>query len=148
MKTPELALVYVLLGLGFTAAWAFRRRAETEVADLALLLVFWPLYGPFLLTSRRPSPLASLMPDPALLADLGQRLELAKTRVQAIDVLLSDPAMPAAQGLRPKLETIRERFQRELALGEDLLAQLRLREQAVRLAGPDDPGRQGPGSTG
>jgi hypothetical protein len=138
MKTPELALVYLLVGLGLSAAWGLRSRPRAEVIDLALLLLFWPLYGPFLVTAPRRSAFAGLMPDPALIEDLERRLEQARMRGDAIGALLCDPAMLGAESLRAKLEAMRARFQTEVVAGEDLLGQLRLRERALRLAGSED----------
>lgn len=112
MRLPELAVLYVLIGVGSAAGFLAVKRPLTAGAlvDAALLGSFWPLYGPFLVLQGRTEPgrttsravasghiaspelpLSSLLPDPATAASLEQRLTLAQARVADIDHLLSLP---------------------------------------------------------
>lgn len=112
MRLPELAVLYVLIGVGSAAGYLAIKRPLTAAAlvDAALLGSFWPLYGPFLMLQDRAEPdstvpraatsgniaspelpLSSLLPDPATAASLEQRLALAEARVAEIDHLLSLP---------------------------------------------------------
>lgn len=108
------------------------------------------------------SPLAGLLPDAAAAATLERRLGLARTRVEEIDRLLADRDFDetaaaerkreleaqgghraaAAAGARAtsirRLRDLRAQFARELAEIDELLVQLRVQAEVVRLAGDRD----------
>lgn len=128
MRLPELAVLYVLIGVGSAAGFLAVKRPLTAGAfvDAALLGSFWPLYGPFLMLQGRTEetsqamlgvasvgcaespelPLSSLLPDPATAASLEERLASAQARVTEIDRLLSLPEFSedAARSRRQELE--------------------------------------------
>lgn len=191
-----LGLLYLLVGLGCAAAALARRRGSW--VDAALLLLIWPLHGPFLLLASAPeppldaprrsqpatapteapdaglldaleraqgTPLAALLPDRATGRALAARLEQARQRVQEIDALLRQPAFSAqaaqarqreleqagdhraaqvAQGRAQhiaRLQELRDRSQSELNEVGELIAQLRIQAEVVRLAGADEDTR-------
>ena len=110
------ALVTVYLLTGAACALA-AGRARAGLADILLLALLWPLYGPFVLAAggspslpggpgrsserdleralRRVSgtPLARLLPDRAAVRALGRALRAAAVRVREIDALLARPGM-------------------------------------------------------
>lgn len=168
MKATELALLYLLVGLGASAAVLVRARAERtqRVLDAALVLAFWPLYGPFLLIgagpgapSSAPRGIAALAPGPDALAALAERIGLADRRLRDIDALLARPehqeadARAREHALRAagdpvgeklaqgrvaairRLVEVRARLARELDQARELLVQLRLQGELVKLAG-------------
>jgi hypothetical protein len=189
-----LGLVYLLVGLGCAAAVLARGRGSW--LDAALLLLFWPLHGPFLLLSASPepalaaparaqpgapgghdaglldalrraqgTPLAALLPDQETGRALAARLEQARRRVLEIDALLLQPAFSAQRALErqreleqagdrraaqvaqgrvqhiERLKALRDRSQRELNEVGELIAQLRIQAEVVRLAGADEDTR-------
>jgi hypothetical protein len=110
----SLLTIYGLTGAACALAAA---RARAGLADLVLLVLLWPLYGPFLLAagsspagglgSERErdleralrqvagTPLYRLLPDRAAVRALGRALRAAALRVQEIDRLLARPDMSA-----------------------------------------------------
>jgi hypothetical protein len=182
MRLSELALLYFLVGLGCTCAFLVRRgRTEglaTLVADAALLVPFWPLYGPFVLLRTKESreelpsylaareesgsPLSELLPDRELARAIDRRLALARSRVDEIDGLLDRPEFSEREAARRhqelleagddraavtaqsrlasigRLRDLRERFARELTEIEEILAQLHVQAELLRLAGDDE----------
>lgn len=108
------------------------------------------------------SPLGCLLPDRAAVRRLGERLRMARARVREIRALLAQPefseeaacrrhdtlieagdrqAAATAMGRLQKIRYIRDlgdRFQRELDQIGELLVQLRLQAEVVRLAGDVD----------
>lgn len=110
------------------------------------------------------TPLASLLPSPAAAAGLNARVLAAEQRVAEIELLLAQPefsetaALARSQDLEARGETLaasiaatrarnirqlqqlRDRFRRELSEINELLAQLRLQAELVRLAGAADGG--------
>jgi hypothetical protein len=111
----------------------------------------------------RGTPLAELLPDPATGAALARRLRTATAKLAEIDGLLSRPdfsEVVAAERVRDleaagdiraaaiargrmssvrRLRVLRDRFRRELNEVEELLAQLRIQAEVVRIAeGCDD----------
>jgi hypothetical protein len=167
MRLADLAILYVLAGAGAAVAALIVRRG---VVDAALLVPFWPLYGPFLLTTpgaarSELSGLAALLPDEAVQQQLAERLRVARGKVLEIDGLLvradfseaeatsrllelraaggSETAITAVT-LRlnnlRRLRALRARFARELDEVGELLAQLRTQAEVLRLGGARDPG--------
>lgn len=114
-----LAVLYLLAGVG--CALNAVRTGRRAPADLALLVLLWPLYGPFLLgtgevgasgglRSREReleralrqvagTPLARLLPDRAAVRALGRSLEDAAVRQREIEALLERPEMNRAAAL-------------------------------------------------
>ena len=165
MRALELGALWVVVGVGCAAALLWRQRGGW--LDAALLVPFWPLLLPFHLLAQSPAPpaaparesaflealrrasgtpLASLLPSEATAKLLARRLRLAEERVAEIDRLLaqrdvSDERAPAAR-LRTieRIRALRERFARELDDVGELLVQLRLSAEVVRLAGATDDG--------
>jgi pimeloyl-ACP methyl ester carboxylesterase len=151
MRTAELALVYFAVGTVAAAAYASKTR---RLVDAAILLPFWPLYAPFLVIASRPRP--DLLPDRAALAE---RLSHVKGRIAEIDRLFERPefsvdaanrrrraleesgdlrAAQAAEARRQTLErlcALRDRYAREITQVDELLAQLQVQSEVVRLSG-------------
>ncbi len=159
MRANELLILYVLIGIGSAAAFTLLAK-QKRLLDAAILVPFWPLYGPFLLLGRaQPAQLGGLLPDGAIVGELTDRLATAKTRVQEIDAVLARPELDepsararmtelaergddrAAASVQARLTSIerlrrlRERFMCELTEIDELLAQLRVQSEVVRLAG-------------
>jgi len=124
MRLPELAVLYLLVGIGSAAGFIAVKRPLTAgvFVDAALLGTFWPLYGPFLMLQGRSqsndpgldavswrnaaaaAPLCSLLPDPTTAAALERRLALAQARVTEIDRLLSLPEFSEEAATRRQQE--------------------------------------------
>lgn len=113
---PLLAL-YLLVGCA-CAVLAFTRGGLASLADAALLLLFWPLYGPFFLMRRQGTdglpadkeaaflaairrasgtPLGRLLPDGATARALARRLRTAARKVRELDTLLLRPDFSESQ---------------------------------------------------
>ncbi len=162
MRSMELLAMYGVFGL--TCAITLLFVAKGRLADAALLVPFWPLYGPFLvLDALKPTApktgFEHLLPDRIALGRLHERMTLAQEKVGRIDRLLAQPefsssatadrhaalvasgderaAASAAARLENirRLERLRERFTMELVELEELLAQLEVQSEVVRLAG-------------
>jgi hypothetical protein len=139
--------VYALTGAACALA-AARHRASP--ADLVLLALLWPLYGPFLLAAGQAphgidglgaarerdleralrqvagTPLARLLPDRSAVRALGQALRAAALRVREIDQLLARPEM-SSEATRAQLQALEE------ASGSaEARAALSLRAQSIR----------------
>jgi hypothetical protein len=184
VATIQLGVLYLVVGIGCAAALVVQTgEMRGHTTDVALLMVLWPLYGPFILSKpaqvspgRRQNefvealrraegtPLASLLPPAAAAVGLGQRVEAAEHRVVEIETLLLNPEFDEAtadnrskelqakgeslaasiaahrvQNIR-RLKQLRDRFSRELVEIRELVAQLRLQAELVRLAGAADGG--------
>lgn len=167
MRTSELLLVYGVVGVACAGTLLLAQRGR--ILDAFLLLGFWPLYGPFLIMGAI-SPvdeadlLGKLLPGDDAHRALNERLALAQGRVKEIDALLQRPDFSveqtevrqkrlldagddrAAASARARLDNIhrlvalRTRFSRELTEVDELLAQLRVQSEVVRLAGRVDDG--------
>jgi hypothetical protein len=112
----SLLVVYAIIGcVAAILAFAYGNGKMGMVSDAILLLLFWPLYGPFflmqsqrknmassatsdreaafLLAIRRASgtPLASLLPDGRAARALARRLRVAGSKVHELDELLARP---------------------------------------------------------
>lgn len=160
MRLLELAVLYVLVGVGSAAAFLVMRRPLTagSMADAALLGAFWPLYGPFLLLHGSSAPaqaastagpglaiaapgeleapaLASLLPDLETARALERRLSLAESRVAEIDRLLALPELSeeAARARQAALEA-RGDDRAAAAAGQRVQAIRRLRQLRGRFA--------------
>jgi hypothetical protein len=154
-----LCVLYALAGAACAVAAAGRGQARL---DLALLVLLWPLYGPFLLAHQGTAaglphtrerdlaralrrvagtPLARLLPDRATVRALGRALRAAALRVREIDELLARPGMKAE--LTRQLEGLRARFAGRLGEVDALLAQLSTQVEVLRLVGPTEaPGEE------
>lgn len=157
MGTAELAVVYVLIGSGAAVVLLAKSGRPNRLFDAAILIPFWPLYGPFLLMGARPREIAvGILPDERVLA---ARLSTVRDRIGEIDRLLERPEFSesitlgrqklltesgdtrAAQAAEARLtnirrlRTLRDRYTRELTEVDELLAQLSVQSEVVRLAG-------------
>lgn len=189
MSPTPLVVLYVLIGVGCAIALVARQgRAATPLVDMALLLAFWPLFGPFVLARpgqhhggpsptgthtqgegleellmalRRAggAPLASLLPDLDTGRRLQSRLEIAARHVSEIDRLLGmeqyseDAALARQADLQAagdtrsaemvdgrlqiigRLRRLRDHFDQEINQISELLTQLQLQAELVRIAG-------------
>ncbi|HVJ22056.1 MAG TPA: hypothetical protein VM686_41910 [Polyangiaceae bacterium] len=166
MRLLELAALYLLLGLGCGAVVLLRPAEPAKRwLDATLMVAFWPLCAPFLLSSARTpaagkasseiaflaalrraagTPLGALLPDEATARALGRRLRVAAGKLAEIEELLRRPEFDeaGASGIRlqniRRLKRLRDRFGRELCELEELLAQLTTQAEVVRLAGAAD----------
>lgn len=156
MRATELGVFYILVGTGVTAAAVLGARTKGWVNGV-LLLFFWPLYGPFILTSpvtSGPSFSGAFMAD-----GVNQRLEELSGRAQQIKNLLSQPDFQlvaaealcseheargeprAAARVQGRIESIVRLQKHEAALTEqlaearELMAQLRVQTEVIRVAG-------------
>jgi hypothetical protein len=112
-----LVAIYLLVGCA-CAVLAFTRGGLANLIDAALLLLFWPLYGPFFLMRRQGTdglpidkeaaflaairrasgtPLGRLLPDGATARALARRLRTAARKVRELDALLLRPDFSEAQ---------------------------------------------------
>lgn len=156
MGTAELAVVYVLIGSGAAIVMMVRGDRPNRILDAAILVPFWPLYAPFLLLVPQPSGVVRILPDEHVLA---ARLSTVRDRIGEIDRLLERPEFSesvtvsrrklltesgdtrAAQAAEARLTNIRrvralrDRYTRELTEVDELLAQLSVQSEVVRLAG-------------
>lgn len=168
MRAGELALLYLLVGMGASAAVLARHQAARaqRALDAALVLAFWPLYGPLLLlgspAAAAPRGLAALAPGPALV----ERIGAGELRLVELDALLARPEHCETRALareaelravgdevgerltQARVEAIRrlgerrQRLARELDQARELLVQLRLQSELVRLGdGADEESR-------
>jgi hypothetical protein len=159
MSTLEMGLFYLLIGVGCAGAVLLQAHAAHDrppMTDACLLLAFWPLYGPFRLLALRPATVAR---DRSSLPSLEARVLAARERLGEMDRLLalpelSEPSAIARQreldsagdaraaetaaarlaNIR-RLQTMRARFSGEVNAAEELLKQLRVQAEIVRLAG-------------
>lgn len=113
MRATELSILYVLVGVGCASAVVAQARAQRAL-DALLVLLFWPLYGPFLLlgarvaagphTGRSASALDGLTAGPELLAELEGRVAAAERRLAEIDGMLARPELSEVEATRRELE--------------------------------------------
>lgn len=153
MRAAELFALYLVLGLGLTVAAVVKARTAGWL-DAGLLFLFWPLYGPFLLVAPRATPAAA-----AIGAGMAERLAGLARRVAEIDGMLLQPDFhleeaearrarlleagdgPAAARVEARIESIRRlagvraSLLRGLAEAEELMAQLRVQQQVMRMTG-------------
>lgn len=115
------------------------------------------------LAKARGTPMAAFLPDEAAGRALAHRVRSAGERIAEIDALLAQPefsesdALARAEAFRDKdervaaaalerarnirrLRALRDRFSRELDQVAELLQQLRIQAEVVRLAGASDHG--------
>lgn len=119
MRLLEFAILYFLIGGGAAlAAW----RTIGGALDGALLLFFWPIYGPTLLFSRagaqrgigqeaaflsalqraQGTPLVALLPSAEEARNLARRVRVAARKVEEIDEALRRPEF-SEDGARKRL---------------------------------------------
>ena len=113
MRATELSILYVLVGVGCASAVVAQARAQRAL-DALLVLLFWPLYGPFLLlgarvaagphAGRSASALDGLTAGPELLAELEGRVAAAERRLAEIDGMLARPELSEVEATRRELE--------------------------------------------
>ncbi len=191
MKVEHLAALYLMVGVGCAAALLARRRGAAAL-DALLLVLFWPLFGPYVLTSDTSSggaraassqeceeaagdlldalrraggaPLAGLLPDVDAGRTLARRMSMAEARVGEIDALLDkdrfDESIAIARQaeLRAsgderaavmidgrvqiirRLRSMRDQWSNEIQTIGELLMQLEIQAEVVRLSGMGDGG--------
>lgn len=114
MRATELSILYVLVGVGCASAVVAQARAQRAL-DALLVLMFWPLYGPFLLLGARvaagpdaarrsASALDGLTAGPELLAELEGRVAAAERRLAEIDGMLARPELSEVEATRREFE--------------------------------------------
>lgn len=170
MRLWELGLLYLLVGAGGAAAVLAKSRAEAaqRALDTALVLLFWPLYGPFLWMGSALARPGGASPLERLAADgreaIARRVDAAEAKLAELDALLSRPELSAAAAearrteLRARGDAVGERlahnrlraiervheirahFARELDQVRELMLQLEVQGELVKLAGEGDGG--------
>ena len=154
MRAAELMALYLVLGVGLAAAAVLKARTAGWL-DAGLLFLFWPLYGPFLLAAPRSGSVAPLN----LGEGMARRLEGLERRVAEIDGVLAQPDfhlgeaearrarlleagdVPAAARVTGRIESIqrlagvRKDLLRGLAEARELMAQLRVQQEVMRMTG-------------
>lgn len=158
MRGLELSALYLLVGLGVTIAASLQARTSGWL-DAGLLFAFWPLYGPFLLVGRSPQAQSSAL----LTADgIPARLEGLSAKVYALDQVLAQPdfQLPAARArkaeheakaetrasarVQARIESIlrlqerRDQLHENLAEARELMAQLRVQTELMRVSGASE----------
>jgi hypothetical protein len=102
MRLFDLAVLYLLVGTGCAVAVALVGRASAgrRALDATLVLLLWPIAGPFLLATSAPpsppqpppaTPAEAMLPDRTSIQALSDRLAAASARVAALDELLLRP---------------------------------------------------------
>ena len=195
MTLGQLAAFYALIGAGCTIALV-TRRSPVSTLDAVLLMLFWPLLGPYVLTNapeaqparaaapggfedegasdeaagdlldalRRAggAPLAGLLPDVDSGRRLARRMSMAEARVGEIDALLGkerfdeERALARQAELRAsgddraaamidgrvqiirRLRAMRDQWSSEIQTIGELLMQLEIQAEVVRLSGLGD----------
>jgi hypothetical protein len=194
MTLGQLAAFYALIGAGCTIA-LLGKRGPVSVLDAVLLALFWPLLGPYVLTTpaaaparagspgepgaqaasdeaagdlldalRRAggAPLAGLLPDVGSGRRLARRMSMAEARVGEIDVLLEKERFDEARALERqaelresgdekaaamidgrvqiirRLRAMRDQWSSEIQTIGELLTQLEIQAEVVRLSGMGD----------
>ncbi|MCB9785252.1 MAG: hypothetical protein H6744_01040 [Deltaproteobacteria bacterium] len=160
MRPLELAIIYLLVGLGCAVALASRAGAlGPRAIDAGLALLLWPLIMPFaLMRAREPAPdadvsavesafldavrraaatpLGKLLPDAEVARALGVRLREAAARVADIDGLLAQPdfSLERAQRRRAELQRGGDRLALDAVEGriQNLLRLSALRDRFAR----------------
>jgi hypothetical protein len=194
MTLGQLAAFYALIGAGCTIA-LLGKRGPVSVLDAVLLALFWPLLGPYVLTTpgaaparagspgvpgaqaasdeaagdlldalRRAggAPLAGLLPDVGSGRRLARRMSMAEARVGEIDALLEKERFDEARALERqaelresgdekaaamidgrvqiirRLRAMRDQWSSEIQTIGELLTQLEIQAEVVRLSGMGD----------
>jgi hypothetical protein len=142
MGLVELAILYAGVGAGCAVVALARGQAR----DAPILLVLWPLYGPFAFSRPDParpssSPLAVLLPDERMMAALRERVEEGHRRAAAIACLLARPefCQASCQETVGRLAALEKRLRDELEEVGSLLIQLTAQAEVVRLVGAGEP---------
>ncbi|HVO30724.1 MAG TPA: hypothetical protein VMV18_08305 [bacterium] len=165
MKLAELAVIYAVVGVGL-AVWLLSMRGLSHGMEAALLVPFWPLVAPFALAREAPriNALGSLLPDAETAERVTRRLARVEGKIGEIDRLLSDPAfsersaekrwhelvagddaelaMTAKRTLDNvrRLRSLRAKLVHDFEHVHELLGQLRVQAEVVRLAGEPETG--------
>lgn len=128
MRLAEFTVLYLLVGLGCALLVVLRRTGRARFAEAPLVVVFWPLYGPFLMArhARNEHPeiegddyldvlarvegnaLSALLPDRSTVARLSRRLQQAARRMEEIDRLLVTPGFSESEA-RARMEQLQSR---------------------------------------
>lgn len=140
MSLATLCILYGMAGAGCALArLASRTAPQGRAADACLLLVLWPLYGPFMLlrVGSTPgihgsidagevaflvalhkagnTPLGGALPDPATARALAGRLRVAAAKVTEIDALLGRPEFSETE-VKKRVDALRGRGASECAV--------------------------------
>ncbi|MCB9523787.1 MAG: hypothetical protein H6702_10550 [Myxococcales bacterium] len=166
MTVTHLALIYLVVGVGWAGLHLHRHPTGAGAVDATLLVVVWPLYGP-LVTGRRPdSPLLAVLqaalPEGEAAARLARTIQVLDGRIARLDALLAqsdfDPqaaaarveillaqghaaAAQAAQRRVTALHRLAETRARSVAARatlDELLAHLRTQVELARFTGAGD----------
>ncbi len=194
MTLGQLSAFYALIGVGSTIALV-TRRSPVSILDAVLLMLFWPLLGPYVLTNapdaparagatrragadagsdeaagdlpdalRRAggAPLSGLLPDVDSGRRLARKMSMAEARVGEIDALLGkerfdeERAVARQAELRAagdekaaamidgrvqiirRLRAMRDQWSSEIQTIGELLTQLEIQAEVVRLSGMGD----------
>jgi hypothetical protein len=142
MRATELAILYLLIGSGSAI---FLMVKKQRVLDAALLVPFWPLYGPFLLLGQTPAEGDVVARLRSRIAEIDRSLarpeldeRTARLRLEELrergDVRAADSVQARLTSI-DRLRRLRERFARELTEIDELCAQLRVQSEILRIAG-------------
>ncbi len=144
MNLIELAILYGVVGIGCAAAGYRRTSIESNygvngghrVVDAAILVAFWPLYGPFLLFSMhtqnrkrddgeapflialrqaRKTALGDILPDETTATALANRLRTASDKTKEIDELLQRSEF-SEQSTRLRIDALQQRGASQYAI--------------------------------
>lgn len=126
MRLAELLTLYLLIGVGAAIVVALRSPSpRARWVDSALLVPFWPLYGPFVLSQRPPptadagevgflvalrraagTPLSALLPDEQTARALARRLRVASDKLAEIEALLQRPEFDEQRAVNRRHELV------------------------------------------
>lgn len=134
MTLSALSAIYAVAGIGCALArLAWRTQPRGRFTDAAILLLVWPLYGPFLLMRlgdgpadsevaflvalRRAgdTPLGSVLPDANTARALATRLRVAAAKVDEIDQILTRPEFSESDAQK-RLHALESRNASECAI--------------------------------
>lgn len=134
MSLAVLAIMYGLVGVSCAIARiSWRMQPAGRFGDAVLLLLWWPLFGPFLLlrlqgdTKEREvafllalrkaesTPLGAILPDADTARKLAARLRVATGKVEEIDTILLRPEFDENDAVG-RLGALRERSASETAI--------------------------------
>jgi hypothetical protein len=156
----EALALYLLAGLACAVAVSASGRGQDR-GDLAMLVLLWPLYGPFVLALggghrlraerdlRRAlrrlagTPFARLLPDRTALRALSRSVRAAAARVREIDAVIATVEARSGNPALAQLQAARARFAGHLDEVDALLARLLTQVEVLRLGGvADGPGEE------
>jgi hypothetical protein len=157
----EALALYLLAGLACAVAVSASGRGQDR-GDLVMLVLLWPLYGPFVLALggsghrlraerdlRRAlrrmagTPFARLLPDRTALRALSRSVRAAAARVREIDAVIATVQARSGNPALAQLQAARARFAGHLDEVDALLARLLTQVEVLRLGGVADvPGEE------